>query len=33
VPTFVLAGEIFWGREHLPEIREMLVAANVVAKA
>jgi 2-hydroxychromene-2-carboxylate isomerase len=26
VPTFVLAGEIFWGREHLPEIREMLVA-------
>ncbi len=27
VPTFVLAGEIFWGREHLPEIREMLEAA------
>jgi 2-hydroxychromene-2-carboxylate isomerase len=27
VPTFVLAGEIFWGREHLPEIREMLGAA------
>ena len=26
VPTFVLAGEIFWGREHLPEIREMLGA-------
>ena len=26
VPTFVLDGEIFWGREHLPEIREMLVA-------
>jgi 2-hydroxychromene-2-carboxylate isomerase len=26
VPTFVLAGEIFWGREHLPEIREMLRA-------
>jgi 2-hydroxychromene-2-carboxylate isomerase len=24
VPTFVLAGEMFWGREHLPEIREML---------
>jgi 2-hydroxychromene-2-carboxylate isomerase len=24
VPTFVLAGEIFWGREHLPDIREML---------
>ena len=26
VPTFILAGEIFWGREHLPEIREMLGA-------
>jgi 2-hydroxychromene-2-carboxylate isomerase len=26
VPTFVIAGEIFWGREHLPEIREMLRA-------
>ena len=26
VPTFVLAGELFWGREHLPEIREMLSA-------
>jgi 2-hydroxychromene-2-carboxylate isomerase len=26
VPTFVLAGEIFWGREHLPEIRDMLGA-------
>ena len=24
VPTFVLDGELFWGREHLPEIREML---------
>jgi 2-hydroxychromene-2-carboxylate isomerase len=24
VPTFVVAGELFWGREHLPEIREML---------
>jgi 2-hydroxychromene-2-carboxylate isomerase len=24
VPTFVVAGEIFWGREHLPEIRAML---------
>lgn len=24
VPTFVLDGEIFWGREHLPDIREML---------
>jgi 2-hydroxychromene-2-carboxylate isomerase len=26
VPTFILAGEIFWGREHLPEIRDMLGA-------
>jgi 2-hydroxychromene-2-carboxylate isomerase len=24
VPSFVLDGELFWGREHLPEIREML---------
>jgi 2-hydroxychromene-2-carboxylate isomerase len=24
VPTFVVDGELFWGREHLPEIREML---------
>jgi len=27
VPSFVLDGELFWGREHLPDIREMLVAA------
>jgi 2-hydroxychromene-2-carboxylate isomerase len=26
VPTFVLGGELFWGREHLPDIREMLGA-------
>jgi 2-hydroxychromene-2-carboxylate isomerase len=26
VPTFVFAGELFWGREHLPDIREMLGA-------
>lgn len=26
VPTFVLDGEIFWGREHLPVIEEMLGA-------
>lgn len=26
VPTFVLDGEIFWGREHLPDIRTMLAA-------
>lgn len=27
VPTFVLDGEIFWGREHLPLVRERLLAA------
>jgi 2-hydroxychromene-2-carboxylate isomerase len=26
VPSFVIDGEIFWGREHLPEIREMLTS-------
>ena len=26
VPSFVLDGELFWGREHLPDIRAMLVA-------
>ena len=25
VPTFVLAGQIYWGSEHLPDIRELLV--------
>ena len=24
VPTFVIDGELFWGREHLPDIRAML---------
>ena len=24
VPTFCIDKEIFWGREHLPDIREML---------
>jgi 2-hydroxychromene-2-carboxylate isomerase len=24
VPTFVLDGEIYWGREHLPDIAGML---------
>jgi 2-hydroxychromene-2-carboxylate isomerase len=24
VPSFVIDGELFWGREHLPELREML---------
>jgi 2-hydroxychromene-2-carboxylate isomerase len=23
-PTFVIDGELFWGSEHLPDIREML---------
>jgi 2-hydroxychromene-2-carboxylate isomerase len=26
VPSFVVEGELFWGREHLPDIREMLAA-------
>ena len=26
VPSFVIDGELFWGREHLPDIREMLGA-------
>jgi 2-hydroxychromene-2-carboxylate isomerase len=26
VPSFVIDGEQFWGREHLPDIREMLAA-------
>jgi 2-hydroxychromene-2-carboxylate isomerase len=24
VPTYVLDGELFWGREHLPDLRELL---------
>jgi 2-hydroxychromene-2-carboxylate isomerase len=32
VPSFVVGGEQFWGREHLPDIREML-AAPAPAKA
>lgn len=27
VPSFVVDGELFWGREHLPDIREMLARA------
>jgi 2-hydroxychromene-2-carboxylate isomerase len=27
VPTFVIDGELFWGREHLPDICEMLAPA------
>jgi 2-hydroxychromene-2-carboxylate isomerase len=26
VPTFVLAGELYWGSEHLPDIRTLLAA-------
>lgn len=26
VPTFVIEGDIYWGREHLPDIRERLAA-------
>jgi len=26
VPSFVIEDELFWGREHLPDIREMLAA-------
>ncbi len=28
VPTFVVAGEIYWGREHLPDIRGILVSGS-----
>jgi 2-hydroxychromene-2-carboxylate isomerase len=28
VPSFVVDGELFWGREHLPDIREMLAGAG-----
>jgi 2-hydroxychromene-2-carboxylate isomerase len=27
VPSFMLDGELFWGREHLPDIRDRLAAA------
>ena len=26
VPSFILDGELFWGREHLPDIRDRLAA-------
>jgi 2-hydroxychromene-2-carboxylate isomerase len=32
VPSFIVDGELFWGREHLPDIREML-AEPAQAKA
>ena len=28
VPSFIVSGELFWGREHLPNIREMLGATT-----
>jgi 2-hydroxychromene-2-carboxylate isomerase len=27
VPSFVIDGELFWGREHLPDLRKMLATA------
>jgi 2-hydroxychromene-2-carboxylate isomerase len=32
VPSFIVDGELFWGREHLPDIRDML-AADLMEKA
>jgi len=29
VPSFVVDGELFWGREHLPDIRAMLATARL----
>ncbi len=28
VPSFIVDGELFWGREHLPAIREMLAGSD-----
>jgi len=28
VPSFVIEGELFWGREHLPDIRELLAVVT-----
>ena len=33
VPSFVVDGELFWGREHLPEIRTMLTAPSAESQA
>jgi len=30
VPSFIVDGELFWGREHLPDIREMLVGETIL---
>jgi 2-hydroxychromene-2-carboxylate isomerase len=29
VPTFIIGGELFWGREHLPDIADMLAARTL----
>ncbi len=31
VPSFILDGELYWGREHLPDIRAMLGAGGAAA--
>ena len=28
VPSFVVNGELFWGREHLPDIRELIASRS-----
>ncbi len=33
VPSFIVDGELFWGREHLPEIRAMLAAPSAKGPA
>ncbi len=29
VPSFVIDGELYWGSEHLPDIRDILAARNL----
>jgi len=31
VPSFILDGELFWGREHLPDIRAMLAGTETAS--
>jgi 2-hydroxychromene-2-carboxylate isomerase len=33
VPSFIVDGELFWGREHLPDIREMLAEQPLASAA
>jgi 2-hydroxychromene-2-carboxylate isomerase len=33
VPTFVVGQEIFWGREHVPEIRALLLQRQAVSRS